>query len=247
MTKIVTFENRPHVKTNLGATDLPEGTVIVAKLTSKSLVDLHNRLVPHVGGQTTKRFSDLTTGQRRVWAQLEAYGEDQDEAARQADDARAAIDALAEGKPEEAAPVPVAPTPAPVEEDAPAAPPAALPGLEAARQHLGTDPAPAKAPRVKKARPALKQDDGLYVFNMAARPAGKFKTIGGRRPELMDFLRKGPTFRELMAWYKPRGDDLDTRAFNMATAVTCMCHVVGCGVFTEGQTSGGRIIFSEAL
>lgn len=245
MTQIVYFPaiaGRPHVMTNdvPDRKSLPENVVVVAALTSKSLLELHNAIAQTLGRKTTNRFSDIKAGQRRTWDQLTAYAftfADQSPADVEAEQASAAILKMATSpspEPEVVAPAQVAPE---IVEDAPAAP--------------EEQPAPVqKAPKVKREkapRPALKQDDGQYVFNMAARAGGKFKTIGGRRPELMDFLRKSPTFRELMDWYKPRGEYFDERAFNMATAVTCMCHVIGCGVITEGGTSDGRIIFSEAL
>lgn len=230
----ITFKNVAYHQTAPAVE--PEGSYqMLDAMNGPRLVALHNEVATVLGRKTVNRFPDLPSGQRRTWDQLQAYAFTT--APAEEEEVDAALAALTEL----AQPEPVAPA-AEVVEVLPESTEEAVDAPEPTE----TAPAP-RAKREKKARPALKQDDGMYVFNMAPRPAGKFKTIGGRRPELMDLLRKGPTFAELMAAYKPRGDDLDQQAFNMATAVTCMCHVIGCGVVTEGGTSAGRIIFHEAL
>lgn len=129
---------------------------------------------------------------------------------------------------------------------------------EAARADGRVDPAPteevteqvipASRPAGKVGRPPLrqaarKQKDGTYVFDMDPRvPRGK--TMGGRRPELVRLLRKRPTFRQLLSWYKPSGETDDQKAFNLATAMTCMGHVAGYGFKTAAD---GRIDLLEPL
>lgn len=107
---------------------------------------------------------------------------------------------------------------------------------------------PASRPAGKVGRPpnrqaARKQKDGTYHFDMDPR-APRGKTMGGRRPELAAMLRKRPTFKQLLSRYKPNGETDEQRAFNLATAMTCMGHVAGFGFRTEAD---GRITLLEPL
>lgn len=132
---------------------------------------------------------------------------------------------------------------------------------ELARTEGGVDPAPSEqvteqvipATRAagKVGRPSLntstwksrKLKDGTYEFNMEAR-APRGKTMGGRRPELVELLRRRLTFKQLLARYKPAGETEEQRAFNLATAMTCMGHVAGYGFRTAPD---GRIDLLEPL
>lgn len=96
--------------------------------------------------------------------------------------------------------------------------------------------------RPAKPTPARKLPDGTYTFAMEPR-IQKAKP-GGRRPELVEMLRRRPTFRQLLQRYKPQGDTDDKRAFNLATAMTCMGHVCGYGFRTAED---GRIDLLEPL
>lgn len=114
----------------------------------------------------------------------------------------------------------------------------------------GSAPTPAKtkeAPgpgpgRPRKSRPAAKQPDGTYLFDMA--PRVPKAAPGGRRPELIAQLRKGPTFRQLQQRFQVNGETDDQRAFNLATHITCMCHVTGYGVRTDER---GRLELLEPV
>lgn len=101
---------------------------------------------------------------------------------------------------------------------------------------------PAGRGRPPKRTPARKLSDGTYRFDMEPR---KQKAVpGGRRPELVRLLQKRPTFRQLLARYKPNGATDEQRAFNLATAMTCMGHVCGYGFQTAPD---GRIDLLEPL
>lgn len=102
---------------------------------------------------------------------------------------------------------------------------------------------PASRPvgRPQQSRPARKQADGTYAFDI---PARKQKAApGGRRPDLIAQLRKAPTFRQLLKRFPVNGADDDTQAFNLAGHILCMTQVTGFGVKTEG----GRLVLSEPL
>lgn len=108
-----------------------------------------------------------------------------------------------------------------------------------------SDNPPASRGRGRPAAPkwkAQKQKDGSYLFNMPAR-AQKAEP-GGRRPELIAQLRKRPTFAQLLQRFTVTGDTPEARAFNLATAVTCMCHVTGYGAVTQDDR---RITLTEPL
>lgn len=88
---------------------------------------------------------------------------------------------------------------------------------------------------------ARKLADGTYEFNMPPRHAKA--EPGGRRPELIIALRKGPTFRQLQKAFAVKGDTSEVRAFNLASHITCMCHVTGYGIISEA----GRLVLLDPV
>lgn len=112
-----------------------------------------------------------------------------------------------------------------------------------------SDPSSSAVRRVGRGRPALprqfkteKQKDGTYLFNMEARTGRA--APGGRRPELLKQLRRRPTFAQLLERFESPGDTFEARAFNLATAITCMGGTCGYGVVTG---SDGRLDLIEPL
>lgn len=111
-----------------------------------------------------------------------------------------------------------------------------------------SDPSPASRPKQGRGRPVTrefkseKQKDGTYLFRM--QPRAPRAAPGGRRPELIAQLRKRPTFNQLMLRFDTPGDTYEARAFNLATAITCMGGTCGYGVVTD---SDGRLELLEPL
>lgn len=112
------------------------------------------------------------------------------------------------------------------------------------------DPAPSSNPPVSRGRgrpatpkwKAQKQKDGTYLFNIA--PRAQKAPPGGRRPELINQLRKRPTFAQLMQRFPVDSPISQDAAFNLSTAIVCMCTVTGYGVVTAPD---GRIDLAEPL
>lgn len=165
-------------------------------------------------GKTTSKFANRTKAVQQTWAAISAL------AAVDIRTTPAVVYRVGDALPEEATT------------------PAASGSSEAQTEKV--IPASKPVGRPAKRVPARKLADGTYSFDMDPR-AQKAKP-GGRRPELVEMLRKAPTFRQLMNRYNPRGETEDEKAFNMATAMTCMGHVCGFGFRTDEK---GRIQLLE--
>lgn len=228
--KVLIIEATPKGEPLVTAVGTSQGLAIY---TNPQLLLMHNA----ASGRDTRKFATRAKGLEQTWRAVKGFAAVDMRASppvsyRDGDALPEGVEPLAPsgGNPDAQRLEPVVPgtTEEVTEQVIPASTPAGKPG---------------RGRPITVVQKARKQADGTYVFAMEPRvPRGK--TMGGRRPELVEMLRKRPTFKQLVQRYKPNGETDEQRAFNMATTVTCMCHVAGYGVKTA---SDGRIDLLEPL
>lgn len=216
------------------------GVVIIARLTTKSLLELYNLVASNLGQRAVNKFADIKTGQRRTWALLETY--------RAVTTAEAELETLVEAgasahdtTEERAAKLNAVSLPA---EDK-----AAI-AEEAASRKAGSRPKSAgdalaeamietEAKRVTKKRQddaaikmpkgkkkAQRQKDGSYAFDIKpGKP--RTETVSTQREELIGHLVEGE------ATWQSIKDLFGKDDFCTVTTVTMFCITLGYGVLTQ--------------